>query len=133
MATTGAFGDYLENKVLDHVLGTTAYAKPTVYLALCTAAPTDAGTLNEVSTTNWTNYARKTVAFNAATSGSATNSAAVDFGTIAGTGATVTHWALMDAATGGNLLVRGDFGTGQTASTGNSLTVPASAITVSLD
>lgn len=39
-----SFSDYLENKVLDHVFGNTALVSPTtVYLALFTANPTDAG------------------------------------------------------------------------------------------
>ena len=133
MATTGAFTDYTENKVLDHLIGPTAFTKPTLFLALYTAAPTDAAGGTEVSTTNWTNYTRKSVAFAAASSGSCSNSAVVDFGTVAGAGATITHWAIFDAATAGNMLVRGDFGTSHTASTGNQVTVPAGAITVSLD
>ena len=43
--------DYLELEILDHIFGV-AYAQPTVYLALCTADPTDAGTgasMNEVT------------------------------------------------------------------------------------
>ena len=36
--------DYLENKVLDHILGNTAYTAPaTLYFALFTSAPSDAG------------------------------------------------------------------------------------------
>ena len=36
--------NYLEEKLLDHTLGTSAYTTPsTVYLALHTAVPTDAG------------------------------------------------------------------------------------------
>jgi len=42
--------DYLENKVLDHVLRNTSYTPPaTVYLGLFTANPTDAGGGTEVS------------------------------------------------------------------------------------
>lgn len=133
MATTGAFTDYTENKLLDHLIGPAAYTKPTLYLALFTAAPTDAGGGTEVSIANWTNYARKTVAFAAASAGSCANSAVVDFGTVSGTGATITHWAIFDDASKGNMLLRGDFGTSQTTSTGNQVTVPAGAITVSLD
>ena len=134
MATTGAFSDYAENAVLNHLLGTTTLTKPaTVYLALCTAAPTDASASNEVTTTAWTNYARKAITFGASASGTITNNALVDYGTVSGTGATITHWAIFDALTAGNMLVRGDFGTGQTASTGNAVTVPSGTLSVSLD
>ena len=41
--------NYLEEKLLDHTLGTSAYTHPsTVYLALHTADPTDAGSGAEV-------------------------------------------------------------------------------------
>ena len=37
-----AFSDYLENKVLGHVFGGTAYTAPsTLYVALYTVAPSD--------------------------------------------------------------------------------------------
>ena len=44
------FSDYLEDKVLDHVFGGTAYTAPsTLYVALYTVAPTDTGGGTEVS------------------------------------------------------------------------------------
>ena len=43
--------NYLENKLLDHALGTTAFTQPTnQYLALHTADPTDAASGAELST-----------------------------------------------------------------------------------
>ena len=43
------FSDYLEDKVLDHVFGGTAYTAPsTLYVALYTVAPTDTGGGTEV-------------------------------------------------------------------------------------
>ena len=53
----GSFTDYLENKVLDHVVGKTSFTMPAVVaVALFTAAPSDAGGGTEV--TNANNYAR---------------------------------------------------------------------------
>ena len=44
------FSDYLEDKVLDHGFGGTAYTAPTtLYVALYTVAPTDTGGGTEVS------------------------------------------------------------------------------------
>ncbi len=44
------FSNYLENKVLDHVLRNTSYTSPTtVYVGLYTSDPTDAGSGTEVS------------------------------------------------------------------------------------
>jgi len=44
------FSNYLENKVLDHVLRNVSYSSPTtVYVGLYTSDPTDAGSGTEVS------------------------------------------------------------------------------------
>ena len=57
------FSDYLEDKVLDHVFGGTAYTAPaTLYVALYTVAPDDTGGGTEVTTTG-TAYARQTATF----------------------------------------------------------------------
>lgn len=94
--------DYLENKVLDHVLGVATYTKPTaVYLGLFTAAPSDAGGGTEVATGG---YARKVITFGAATGGGSSNSAAVSFTASGANFGTITHVGIFDALTSGNLL-----------------------------
>ena len=53
------FSDYLEDKVLNHVFGGTAYTAPsTLYVGLYTAAPSDTGGGTEVSGGS---YARKSM------------------------------------------------------------------------
>lgn len=37
------FSTYLQQEILDHVVGKTAYTMPAVWVGLYTAAPTDAG------------------------------------------------------------------------------------------
>ncbi|WP_377846978.1 hypothetical protein [Bosea sp. UC22_33] len=60
----GSASDYLEKKLLDHSLGVAAYTMPgTVYLALFTADPGEAGPGTEVSGNG---YARQSTAFAAA-------------------------------------------------------------------
>jgi alkylation response protein AidB-like acyl-CoA dehydrogenase len=58
----GSLSNYAENKVLDHVLGTTSYTKPTTYVALYTVAPTDSTAGTEVTGGS---YARLAGAFDA--------------------------------------------------------------------
>ena len=102
-----AFSDYLENKLLDHTLGTGAYTAPgTVYIALYTAAPSDAGGGTEAA---WTSYARQSAAFSAASGGTTSNSAEITFPAVdTGDGPiTITHMGIFDAATSGNLLYHG--------------------------
>lgn len=96
------FSDYLENKILDHLRGT-AYTVPAgLFVALYSAAPSDAGGGTEV-TTILRPAGRPVATFAAASNGAMSNSGTVDFGASAGT-ASVTHFGLFDAASGGNFL-----------------------------
>lgn len=110
----GSKSNYLEDKVNDHVLGATAYTPPgTVYMALFTAAPTDAGGGTEVSTGTWTNYARKSITNNTtnwpnSASGVKSNGTAITFpASTQGADVTVVAAALFDASTAGNMLYWG--------------------------
>ncbi len=129
--------DYAEKKVLDHTLGTTAYTKPTtVYAALFTSDPTDAGTGTEVSTTS-TGYARQAITFSAATTtsgnSSAVNSADVLFPVATAAWGTLTYVGLYDAVTGGNLIWSGALSTSKTISNTDQFRLPAGNVTVTLD
>lgn len=101
-----AFSDFCENVVGNLLLRNTPYTPPTtVYMALFTTAPTDAGPGSGEVAGN--NYSRQAIAFSApATPGVFLNSGVVQFpaATPAGWG-TVTHAAIFDAATAGNMLV----------------------------
>jgi len=103
-----AASDYLENKVLDHTLGNAAFVQPTVYIGLFTgsaSANLEAGTLtNEVTGGS---YARETISFGVASGGTATNDATVTFTTATADWGTITHVAIMDAASSGNVLFYG--------------------------
>jgi hypothetical protein len=102
----GSKTDYLEEKWLDHTLRGTTYTAPAaVYSALFTAIPSDAGGGTEVTTAS-SGYTRVLSTFSTAgatATGQSANSGAVTFATAAA-GYTVVGWALMDAATAGNML-----------------------------
>jgi len=103
----GSKSDYLENKLLDHVLGNAAYTAPaTVYIALYTTAPTDAGGGTEVTGGS---YARKDVTNNstnwpAASGGAKSNGTEITFATATADWGTVVAFGIFDLSTGGNLL-----------------------------
>lgn len=100
-----AMSDYLENEILDHILGTGAYTMPTtVYVGLSTGSFNDDNSGIELTGNN---YAREAIAFGAAASGTASNSAAVEFNAATGSWGTVSHFGLFDAVSGGNLLIHG--------------------------
>lgn len=127
----GSASDYLENKLLDHALGTAAYTKPTaVYLALFTADPGEAGGGTEVSGNG---YARQACAFDAAATGATANTAAKTFTAAGGAWGTITHWALFDALTAGNMLWHGDLTTARTIGDGDQLTFAIGALAITAD
>ena len=104
---TGSKSDYLENALLDEVLGGVGYTPAgSVYIALYTTAPTDAGGGTAVSGTG---YARATVAngtanWPAASSGAKSNAGTIQFNTAGADWGTVTAFAIFDDPTAGNML-----------------------------
>ena len=132
-----AASNYLENAVLNHVLTATEYTQPAArYLGLFTntstnaAANLEAGTLtDEISGGS---YARQTVAFAAASNGTSATNATVTFPAATANWGTVTHVAVMDAATSGNVLFWGAVTTAKTIETGDTFQVTSGNLTVSL-
>jgi hypothetical protein len=123
--------DYLEDKLVDHVLRNTAYTPATkVYVGLYTSDPTDAKTGVEVSGGA---YARQEAAFDASSGGATANSADVTFPVATASWGTVTHLGLLDASMAGNLLLHGELNTARTISTDNQLVFLAGEITVTFD
>jgi hypothetical protein len=137
--------DYLENKVLDHVLryGTAPFTAPsTLYLALFlntsgnAAANLEAGTLtDEVATSGTTAYARQTITFGAAATGQSASNATVTFPTATNVDwGSITHVAIMDGGTrgAGNVLFWGAVTTAKTIQVGDTFQVSSGNLTVSL-
>ena len=99
------FSDYLEDKVLNHVFGGTAYTAPsTLYVALYTAAPSDTGGGTEVSGGSYARKSMPDMTVSGTDPTTATNGAAVEFVTATGSWGTVSHVGVFDALTSGNLL-----------------------------
>jgi len=132
-----SFGNYLENELLDHVFGAAAYSAPaTLYLALSTADPTDDGSgLNEPSGGS---YARLGVTnnatnFPAATGGSKSNGVDFTFVTATASWGVISHMAIMDAASGGNLLGHAALTSSKTIDNGDTVIFEAGNLTITLD
>lgn len=98
--------DYLENALINHVLRNTPFATPgIVHVALFSSDPTDAGSGTELSSGTSPGYARTVATFGAPVNGVASNSAEVLFPAATGDWVTVTHMAIFDEASGGNMLM----------------------------
>lgn len=141
----GNKSNFLENAVLNHILGNTAYTAPaTVYLGLWTAtlSDTSAGnTAGEVSTASGSNYARKAITNNTSewpttSNGTKSNGNAQTFNTAGGTGwGTVTDFAILDSGTvgAGNILFYAQLNNSKVVSNGDTATFAASQITITED
>jgi hypothetical protein len=125
----GNLSNYLENKLIDHFLGTTAYTMPTtVYVALYTAAPDDTGGGTQVTGGS---YARQAATFSASSGGATSNSANIDF---AGMPAVTTvAIGIFDALTSGNLLLHGTLTTNKTTDAGDTLRIATGDLDISID
>jgi hypothetical protein len=129
-----ALSNYLEEKIVEHFLRNSAVASPaTVYLALFTSDPGEAGSGTEAS---YTNYARQAVAWTALDgNGQTKNTATITFPANGNASASViiTHAALFDAASGGNMLLHGALASSKTLQVGDVLSFAANALILTLD
>jgi hypothetical protein len=125
-----SFSNYLETEILDHVFGGSAYTAPsTLYVALYTATPNDAGGGTELSGSG---YTRKSAAFT--TSGATTsNSGAVEYNAATGSWGTITHIGVFDAATSGNLLAYGALSASKAIGAGDVFRIPAGDLDITLN
>jgi hypothetical protein len=131
-----AASDYLENELLDHVLDNAAFTSPTnVYLALFTA---DSGLETnspsaEAQTPGVDGYSRVALSFAAASGGSSATDAAATVGPCTNSNwGTITHIAVMDATTSGNVLFYGAVTTSKTIEVGDTFQISSGNLTVTL-
>jgi hypothetical protein len=122
--------NYLENALINATLRNTSYTSPTtVYLALYTNDPTDADTGTEVTGNA---YARQAITFGAPSNGVTSNTAAIEFPQATGSWGTVTHIAIRDALTSGNMLYHSPLDASKTIATGDVFRVAIGSLSVTL-
>ena len=130
----GGFSDYWENKVLNHIFGKDSYTPPTIYVGLSTADPTDAGSgLAEPSGNGYARAQTSASDWNAAANGSLDNAVNITFNQATGNWGTITHFALFDAATAGNMLAYGSLSQSKTISDSDTARFEAGDLNISLD
>lgn len=130
------FTTYLDNALLNEVLGGKNYTPPTnLYVALSTTAPNKNG--GNVTEPSGGGYARVQVAntadnFPDASSGQKKNGATITFPEATGNWGTVTHFVIYDAATGGNALMYGALTASKTIEAGDTASFDINALTISI-
>lgn len=130
MATINSMSNYLENKVLvDNLVNTPCF------VGLFTSNPGDEGTGIEVSGGS---YARKSISF-VVSGNRASNGSEVSFATATSLWGGLTHFAIFDRVTGGNLLFHGALETNggvpftYTMNSGDSFRFPINSLSITLD
>lgn len=128
----GSFSDYLENEIMDHIFENGAYVPTaTVEVALWVGDPTDTGLAGAEAA--YTNYARQTIAFDAAAARLINQTAQVDFPQCGVTGqAGITHYAIFEAAAG-NILAHGALSATVGVVQGNTPSIAAGEIDISIN
>ena len=123
--------NYLENKLLDHVLKGVSYTSPTtVYVGLYTSDPGDDNSGTECTGGA---YARQELSVTTASGCIVTSSADVTFPQATDSWGTISHIGLLDAVTSGNLLMHTPLTTSRAIETGDVLKISSGSLTASLD
>lgn len=128
-----SFSDYTENLLLNWLLTTNSATRPTAwYVGLFTAAPSDTGGGTEVTGNGYARVATGTMSISG-TATTASNAAAIEFAAASGGNwGTITHAAIFDASSGGNMLAWAPLTTSRTINSGDVFRIPASSLTVTL-
>jgi len=120
--------DTIENQLLDALVGTSSYSVTTpIKLALVTANGSDSAAGTEVTGGS---YARQTIAFDAASSGSIDNNAAISFTGMPS--CTVVGIEIYDSAGSAKRLAYGALTASRTVTAGDTVQFASGAITLSL-
>jgi hypothetical protein len=120
--------DTIENQLLDALVGTSSYTVTTpVKLALMTANGSDSAPGTEVTGGS---YARQTIAFDAAASGSISNNAAISFTGMPA--CTVVGIEIWDNAGSPKRLAYGPLTASRSVSAGDTVQFASSSVTLSL-
>jgi hypothetical protein len=124
--------DFLENALLNATLNGTTYTSPAaVYVGLFTNNPNDDNSGTEVSGGS---YARKAASFATAsgTGGSVATDADIEFDQATGDWGIITHVAIFDALTTGNLLYHSALTSNKEIATGDIFKIASGSLTVTL-
>lgn len=118
---------YLRTRLVKHAIGNASFTMPAgAYLALFTSDPTVAGTGTEVAGGS---YTRQSITWAAEAGGRIANSGTINFTNLPA--CTVTHWAIYDAVSAGNLLYFGAFEINVVRTAGQAIDIVAGNIEVS--
>jgi hypothetical protein len=133
----GEFSTPGANVALDAATGRVTQTARTTYLALLTAAPTDASTLATMAEVTTAGYARQAITWSAPAGDPAEthNTNVLDFGPFTADPPNVTHYAVVSAASGttGDLVAHGAWQTPRDGVSGDVCRVAAGDLSLTVD
>lgn len=133
---TGSFADYLEDKVLDHVFGETSFnAADDLYVGLSTTTVSDAG--GNITEPSGGAYARVGISndkttWTTSSGGSISNAITITFVAATSAWGTITDFFLSDSSAAGNIYGYGVLGVSKAVSSGDTVQINPSGLTISL-
>lgn len=135
----GALTDYLEGQIVAHIFRTSSFTKPTVLaIGLLTAACSDSSAGTEVTGGSYARVSLNPLDANWAApssgNGTTSNSSAITFPSPTANWGTVTHFAIYDATSSGNMLVCQSLTVSKTINNGDAApSFAIGALTVQID
>ena len=137
----GSASNTVEDRIANGFFRGQSIVVPTgLYLALFQGDPGEDGSVNEVSSTINTWYARADLAaggavgtaFSAPVNGVVSNLNNIQFNPVTGTAITITHIAVFDALTGGNMLAYADLASPKTYEINDIAILPTGVFTITI-
>ncbi len=134
----GKISTFAKNELIDHVFKAAYTPIGTLYLCLCTADPTVAGTGASIAETDYAGYARLSFVgntkFAAASARKIVQDALFTFAAATGVSTSdITHYAICDAATNGNMLAFGSFDDDWNVVSGNTPKIASGQIEIEIE
>ena len=130
----GSFSNHWENVILDHLFGKGNYAPPVIHVGLSTSDPTESGAgLSEPSGNGYSRVQTTEADWSVAVDGLLSNAADITFDAATGDWGTVTHFALFNAASAGNMLAYGALTQAKTIGNGDTVQFASGDLNITLD
>lgn len=128
--------NYAQKKAAEQMVAKTSWTMPTnVYIALCTSSVADTDTGSTITEASYTSYARVQTSgsdWTEYSSDELSNANSIDFPACTGSTSTATHFAVLDAASNGNLLLFDALDASLAISTGITPSFASGALTVTV-
>ncbi len=115
-----SFSNYLANNILNHAFGKSDYSLPQVYVGLLSHEPDEDGTsVSEPNTPSYTRSVANASSWDTAFEGAIENISNIIFPMACESWGKITHFALFDAGSGGNMLAYGILSPSKTINSGD--------------